>query len=237
MKFLFFLIMLGFCGFGGFGQDHKEKDSIKNEVFTYVEVMPEFPGGQAAMMKFINRNLRYPPEARENGIEGKVVVQFVVSDKGRISDVQVLHDIGGGCGQEVVHVIRSMPLWKPGTQNNVPVNVYYKLPVSFLLGEEAEANSNAQFAGGDAMFKKYVHRHLKYPKAARRNHITGDLVVNVHIDAQGALKNFSFENSLGYGCEEAVSRLIKSVKHWYPAHKNGRTVDGICKLKFPFPPQ
>jgi protein TonB len=108
----------------------------KPQIFTYVEQMPDFPGGQTELMKYLQKNLRYPPAARENGIEGRVVLQFVVDEQGRISDIQTLRDIGGGCADEATRVVKSMPPWKPGKQNGNPVKVYFKLPVTFKLGTE-----------------------------------------------------------------------------------------------------
>ncbi len=111
-------------------------EEVKPQIFTYVEQMPDFPGGQTELMKFLQKNLRYPPAARENGIEGRVVLQFVVDESGNISDIQVLRDIGGGCAEEAVRVVKSMPPWKAGKQNGNPVKVYFKLPVTFKLGSE-----------------------------------------------------------------------------------------------------
>ncbi len=111
-------------------------EEAKPQVFTFVEQMPAFPGGEAEMMKFIYKNIRYPPAARENGIDGKVVLQFVVDESGSISDIQVLRDIGGGCAEEAIRVVKLMPPWKPGKQNGNAVKVYFKLPVTFKLGAE-----------------------------------------------------------------------------------------------------
>jgi protein TonB len=108
----------------------------KPEIFMYVEQMPEFPGGQNELIKYLQKNLRYPAAARENGIEGKVVLQFVVDESGHISDIQTVRDIGGGCAEEAIRVVRSMPPWKPGKQNGNAVKVYFKLPVTFKLGTE-----------------------------------------------------------------------------------------------------
>ena len=102
----------------------------------YVEQMPEFPGGQTELIKYLQKNLRYPAAARENGIEGKVVLQFVVDETGNISDIQTVRDIGGGCAEEAIRVVKSMPPWKPGKQNGNAVKVYFKLPVTFKLGTE-----------------------------------------------------------------------------------------------------
>ncbi len=106
------------------------------EIFMYVEQMPEFPGGQVELLKYLQKNLRYPAAARENGIEGKVVLQFVVDESGKISEIQTVRDIGGGCAEEAIRVVRSMPPWKAGKQNGNAVKVYFKLPVTFKLGTE-----------------------------------------------------------------------------------------------------
>jgi len=117
-------------------QQQQVVEEPKPQIFTYVEQMPDFPGGQTELMKFLQKNLRYPPAARENGIEGRVVLQFVVDESGNISDIQVLRDIGGGCADEAIRVVKMMPPWKPGKQNGNPVKVYFKLPVTFKLGTE-----------------------------------------------------------------------------------------------------
>ncbi|MCS6929360.1 MAG: TonB family protein [Saprospiraceae bacterium] len=102
-------------------------------VFDFVSQKPEFPGGEAALTAYLQENLRYPRIAVENNIQGIVVVRFVVDTEGRISNVEVLKDIGGGCGAEAVRVIKSMPLWKPGEHNGVRVNVRFVLPIRFQL--------------------------------------------------------------------------------------------------------
>lgn len=105
----------------------------EEEVFLQVETDPEFPGGVEAMMKFLADNIVYPQEAKDNKIEGRVIVTFVVEKDGSISSIRVLRDIGGGCGAEVVRVVKLMPKWKPGMQNGKPVRVQYNLPVQFTM--------------------------------------------------------------------------------------------------------
>lgn len=103
------------------------------EIFTIVEQMPEFPGGTEALYKFIGNNMKYPAIARENSIEGLCVVQFVVNEDGSITDVKVLKDIGGGCGDEAARIVKKMPKWKPGKQRGKAVRVQYNLPIRFKL--------------------------------------------------------------------------------------------------------
>jgi TonB family protein len=118
---------------GVFGNDSIGEVDAPPEVYVYVEVMAEFPGGKDAMMKFLSENIKYPTRARDKNIQGKVIVQFVVNEDGSISDAQVLHDIGEGCGAEVLRVVSLMPKWNPGSQAGETVKVRFNLPVGFYL--------------------------------------------------------------------------------------------------------
>jgi periplasmic protein TonB len=104
-----------------------------DEVFTVAETWPEFPGGHAAMLRFIRRRLRLPRAVRDGLVSGRVFVSFVVGADGRISDVSVLKGVGFGCDEEATRVIRAMPAWKPGKQSGRAVRVRYNLPISFAL--------------------------------------------------------------------------------------------------------
>jgi protein TonB len=110
----------------------KEVDA-KPTIFTFVEQMPSFPGGEEKMGEFIGENLKYPSRARDNQTEGKVVLTFVVNETGGISDIKVLRDIGDGCGQAAIDVIKKMKPWSPGKQNGKAVPVQFTLPIQFSL--------------------------------------------------------------------------------------------------------
>lgn len=112
------------------------KAPAKTEIFESVEQMPEFPGGENAMLAFIQKGLRYPKQAQENGTEGRVVVNFVVNETGDISDIKIVRSVKNGCDDEAMRVVRSMPKWKPGRQNGNAVKVLFSLPISFELGDE-----------------------------------------------------------------------------------------------------
>ncbi|MCX7728286.1 MAG: TonB family protein [Bacteroidia bacterium] len=105
------------------------------EIFTVVQEMPEFPGGPMEMMKYIQKNIVYPPSAREAGISGKCFLRFVVNEDGKISSVEVLKGVPGcpECDKEAMRVIKSMPSWKPGKQNGKEVKVYFQLPINFTI--------------------------------------------------------------------------------------------------------
>lgn len=103
------------------------------EIVTFAEQMPEFEGGQEEMMKYLSKNIQYPPLARENGIEGRVVLQFVVGTDGKISQIEVLKKLGWGLEEEAVRVVKAMPPWRAGKQNGKPVYVKFVLPIVFKL--------------------------------------------------------------------------------------------------------
>ena len=103
------------------------------EIFTVVEEQPTYPGGEDARIKFLQANMKYPEEAKELGVQGKVYVTFVVEVDGSITDVKVLRGIGSGCDDEAVRVVKSMPRWVPGKQRGVPVRVQFNLPINFKL--------------------------------------------------------------------------------------------------------
>ncbi|OQX79775.1 MAG: energy transducer TonB [Bacteroidetes bacterium 4484_276] len=111
----------------------EEEEVVEMEIFTVVESMPSFPGGDAARMKFLQENIKYPQMARESGIQGTVYVTFVVEHDGSVTDVRILRGIGGGCDEEAVRVINSMPKWNAGKQRGKPVRVQFNMPIKFTL--------------------------------------------------------------------------------------------------------
>lgn len=110
-----------------------EEDVVEQEIFQIVEEMPQFPGGEQKLMEFVAKNIKYPQIARETGIQGRVFVGFVVEPDGSISNVKLLRGIGGGCDEEAMRVIKSLPKWKPGKQRGKAVRVSYQIPVFFKL--------------------------------------------------------------------------------------------------------
>ena len=110
-----------------------EEEVVEQEIFQIVEEMPQFPGGEQKLMEYVAKNIKYPQIARETGIQGRVFVGFVVEPDGSISNVKLLRGIGGGCDEEAMRVIKSLPKWKPGKQRGKPVRVSYQIPVNFRL--------------------------------------------------------------------------------------------------------
>jgi len=105
----------------------------EEDIFTNAEQMPQFPGGDKEMMNYLSNNMKYPTIAQEQGIQGTVVIRFVVGKTGKIRDIAVVRSLEPSCDKEAIRVIKSMPQWISGRQNGKPVNVYYTLPVRFRL--------------------------------------------------------------------------------------------------------
>jgi protein TonB len=133
-KIFLFLLLLNLSPVFLKAQTEGETTPNKNEdVFTVVETMPEYPGGEKAMNKFLDENLTYPKDAIKQGIQGKVWVGFIVDKEGKIAEIEVLRGIGGGCDEEAVRVIAKMPNWIPGKQSGKPVVVKFRFPINFTL--------------------------------------------------------------------------------------------------------
>ena len=111
----------------------EEEEVQEQEIFQIVEEMPSFPGGEGELLKYVATHIKYPQIARETGIQGRVFVGFVVEPDGSVSNVKILRGIGGGCDEEAVRVIKSLPKWKPGKQRGKAVRVSYQIPVLFKL--------------------------------------------------------------------------------------------------------
>lgn len=106
----------------------------KNDMlFSVVEVMPQYPGGQIAMLKYLMENIKYPEQAMKKGIQGRVAVSFIVEKDGSISDVRPILSVHPLLNKEAVRVVESMPKWTPGKQNGKPVRVRFNVPVMFKL--------------------------------------------------------------------------------------------------------
>ncbi len=111
----------------------EKKEPEKEEVFRAVEQMPQFPGGDAELMKYLSKNIKYPTMAMENNIQGRVVVQFVVTKTGSIGEVKVIRSVDPDLDREAIRVCKSLPKFIPGKMNGQAVNVWYTLPVNFKL--------------------------------------------------------------------------------------------------------
>ena len=111
-------------------KEYKEK---KYRAYRTVDKMPEFPGGNDSLYKYMTKNFKYPVVAKDNKIQGTVYIGFIINEKGEVSDVEIIKGIGGGCDEEALKIIKNMPDWTAGKQNGEAVPVYLEMPVNFKL--------------------------------------------------------------------------------------------------------
>jgi TonB family protein len=113
--------------------DNESETAHEEQVFMVVEQMPEFPGGEEALYKFLATNIQYPQMAKDSLWQGRVFITFVIEKDGTITDVRVLRGVANALNEEAIRVVKSMPRWSPGTQRGKPVRVQYNLPIKFTL--------------------------------------------------------------------------------------------------------
>ncbi|MBR0177034.1 MAG: M56 family metallopeptidase [Bacteroidales bacterium] len=224
--------------------DKPENDSI----YQIVDEMPQYPGGEAAMMKFVANNVKYPQEAKDKEIQGRVFVSFVIEKDGSVNEVKVQRSIGGGCDEEAVRVIKGMPKWKPGKQEGKPVRVSYMMPINFKLsdGQPAKPSKKAdankpdmkpdkngvyqiveempQFPSGETKMMEYIAKNINYPQEARDKGIEGRVFIGMVIEKDGSVSNVRVLRGIGGCCDEEAVRVISSMPKWKPGKVGGEPV-------------
>ena len=211
------------------------KKAVTEEIFVVVEEVPEFPGGNAAMMNFISENINYPKVAFENGIQGRVITNFVVRNDGSISDVQIVRGVDPALDKEAIRVLESMPTWKPGRQRGQTVNVRFTLPVVFRLDKkepkvivdelrtneatmiiQAQAQPSLSFPGGNDAYMKYISDRIKYPVIAQENGAQGLIRTSFKVDANGKVTDAKIESGENELLNKEALRVISSMPQWTP---------------------
>ena len=221
--------------------------SKEDTVYQIVEQMPQFPGGEAALIDFVGKNIEYPQEAKDKNISGRVFVGFVVEKDGSVSNVEVVRGIGGGCDEEAVRVIKGMPKWEPGKQKGKPVRVNYMMPINFKLGNEPTTSAKKsdvgkvdmkpdkngvyqiveempQYPGGETAMMDYVAKNVVYPQEARDKEISGRVFVSFIVEKDGSIGEVKVMRGIGGGCDEEAVRVIKAMPKWKPGKQEGKPV-------------
>ena len=215
-----------------YADEYFNQQSLTDSVYKTVEVMPEYPGGMDSLIAFLSRNIQYPSEAKSEGVEGKVLVSFIIDKTGNVNKVRALNAVGYGCDEEAVRVISMMPEWKPGKNDGKNVNVEYKIPISFNLGQKVESEKVFQevdqmpeFPGGTAALIKYLGSEITYPDQAKKDSIQGKVFVTFVIEKNGAVNDVKILRGIGGGCDEESLRVVSSMPNWKPGlNEHGKAV-------------
>lgn len=215
-------------------QTDATSDSI---IYNNCDVMPEFPGGNAAMMRYIGDHLQYPETALKSGKQGKCVLRFVITKDGNVGEVKVLRSVSPECDAEAARVARTLK-FSPGKQDGVLVNVWYTLPISFKLASSVPVSSlpcfvdsagnveiMPEFPGGDAALMKFLADNMVYPEISAKIKVSGRCVVRFLVTKTGDVDSIQIEQSLFRPFDEAVISVVKRLPKFKPGTRNGEPVD------------
>jgi len=218
-------------------ENGKISESKYNEIFSKVEIEPEYPGGADAWSAYLKNNMHYPKEAINGNINGTVIVQLLVDQEGNVQDAEcVSGPVTGGLREEALRLVKASGKWHPAIQNFLIVKAYKKQPVPFNLESQqqkfnqvastADSGSNkteSEYPGGKQAWMMYLMQHLRYPLSAMNNNIQGTVIVKFIIDDKGRLKQLDAISGAMELRQEAI-RIIKESGRWIPAKENGKAI-------------
>jgi len=244
----------------------------EEKIYKVVEEMPRFPGcevgimtseerykcAEKSMLNFIYSTIAYPDSARAHGTEGRVILQFVVTKNGRVSDTKILKDIGDGCGEEALRALNMMQeknvIWRPGMKDGQPVSVQYTLPVKFKIKEYTppppytifkgdsiyvELETGVEFQGGDDALKIFLATETMYPASGLDSCLMGSMKSDLIIKKDGSvqlLESVDFSNLGTDFLFEVIKVVPKTEGKWTPATYEGKQVSSIYPIRVEFRP-
>ena len=232
--------------------EKQESRAAEGEVFQVVEEMPEFPGGMGECMKWLGQNIKYPADAKEKGVQGRVIVQFVVEKDGTIVNAKVVRGVDPDLDAEALRVVNQSPKWKPGKQKGEAVRVKYTLPIMFRLGNdssdskaaeaprEAKVDENGvhqvceempEFPGGMAECMKYLSKNINYPEDCKKEGVQGRVIVQFVVDKDGSIKNPTIARGVHPSLDKEALRVLSSMPNWKPGKQKGEAV----KVRYTIP--
>lgn len=241
---LFAVLLLALC--------LNETKAQDNKVYNFVSMKnpPTYPGGMQSLYAFIGQNIKYPEDAVNKNIQGNVFASFVVGTDGSVSDLKIERKLGGGTDEEAIRVLKLMKRWNPGKENGKPVKVAYSMPIKFTLDKgssnkntnkaKSTANNNAaakgmpSYPGGPEALYKFLGQNIKYPKAARDKNIQGNVFLSFMVNADGTIEDIKVVKGIGGGADEEAVRVLKLMKKWNPAVKDGEPVRAAYSIPVKF---
>ena len=233
-------------------------DTTDNEVFSVVEEMPTFPGGQKALITWLQTNLKYPKEAQEKKIQGTVMIQFIVQKDGSIVKPEILRSADPILDKEALRLVSLMPKWTPGKQRGKSVNTRFVLPIVFKLHQEVPKGQSEvtkidsvlkpipamtdnevftvveekpSFTGGLKAFRVWLSKNLNYPKEAQEKKIQGTVMIQFIVQKDGSIVKPEIVRSADPILDKEALRLVSLMPKWTSGKQRGKTVN----TRFTFP--
>lgn len=229
----------------------KDTTQDQEKPFVQVEQLPQYPGGEQALMNYLSENVHYPEYASELGIQGRVILRFVITKTGDVSNVEIIRGLDPSCDAEAMRVVRLMPKWTPGRHNGRIVPVYFVLPILYKLSEnEGKAAPKAvfildgtepdtikggikteqypQFKGGQEAFDKFLQENLK------SQGVDGKVIVRFVVAVDGAISKPEVMKGLDVSSDKEALRVIQKMPNWEPGIYNQRKVPTFMTLPITF---
>lgn len=244
----------------------------EDKIYSVVEEMPRFPGcevgimtveerykcAEQSMLKYIYSTIVYPDSARIKGTEGRVILQFVVNKRGQVIDPVILKDIGDGCGEEALRVVKLMQeqnvIWRPGMRENTPVSVKYTLPVKFKIKEYTppppytifegdsiylELETGVEFQGGEDALNVFLATETSYPESGLDSCYIGSMKSDLIVKKDGSVKLLETTDFSNLGTDflfEVIKVVPKTEGKWIPATYEGKAVTSAYPIRVEFRP-
>jgi len=228
-----------------------EKDEFieKDGIYERVEEWPRFPGGEFALISYINKNIKYPETKKD--IHGTVIVHFEVTKLGEIGRVEIFKSLDPAFDYEAVRVVKSLPKWTPGKHNGEYVNVWYNIPINFMPNQaDSKSNNSGEtldiyesvkqmplFPGGEKELSNYISKELVYPISAKQRGIQGNVYVRFVVTKTGTLDRIEVVRPLTPDCDAEAIRFVKNFPTWIPGKLGDKSVDVYYTIALPFKPE
>lgn len=211
-----------------------------DETYVVVEQMPEYPGGDAPLLKFLKNNIRYPEGAKTDKAEGRVIVRFVINTKGNVEDAVVLKGVHPLLDAEALRIVNLLSGFLPGAQGGKPVNVWYMVPVNFSLTPEEkrywfpEPSGQASFVnpeqipkypGGERELFKFIAENINYPEAAKAQKIEGKVVIRFIVNTNGNVEGAVVLEGVHPSIDTEALRVVNMLKGFSPGSQGGKPVN------------
>lgn len=216
---------------------------MDEQVFTVVEKMPSFPGGDAELLKYIATNIKYPKESQDNGEQGRVICSFIVGRDGSVNNPEVLRGVTPLLNEEAVRVINTMPRWNPGMQRGKAVAVKYTVPIMFRLKSPVEETKEEtltvvdvmpQYPGGDHELLKFIAQSIKYPMEAQEAGVQGRVICSFVVDKKGNIVEPKVIRGIDPSLDTEALRVIGMMPRWTPGRQDGKAVRVLYTVPITF---
>jgi TonB family protein len=202
---------------------------------TKVENPPQFPGGLEGLGKFLGKTIRYPKVDKDNKVQGRVFVEFVVERNGSVSNIKALKAPSETLKAEAVRVMKLSPNWIPGYQNSKAVRVKFTIPINFTLGPDngnangdnkvfSSVEQSPSFPGGTQKFGEFLSKNIRYPKEMHDKGIQGRVYISFIVETDGTLSTIKVLKEPGFGSGEEAVRVMSMSPKWNPGIQDARPV-------------